>query len=189
MNEKSQLPRSFLDECESLAIKLAPELAAAPVYVCNAPSESLETDCIAYCPVGAPDFPLRDSLIAEGKWNGPGTAVVFCEQLERDEALAKKFIEQSDPLAKLKDEFKEIDRLLGTGDLTSDQAKKAKDKETKDFNAANHKDNRVEFRSADQSANDMLAKSLENADIQKEQRDLLKQINDKIGKPQAAVMV
>ncbi len=83
------------------------------------------------------------------------------EQKKKNADEAKKFIEQSDPLAKLKDEFKEIDRLVGTGDLKSDQAKKAKDKEIKEFNAANRKDNKVEFRSADAAANDMLAKSLE----------------------------
>jgi hypothetical protein len=110
------------------------------------------------------------------------------EKKKKNADEAKNFIEQSDPFAKLKDELAEIDRLVGTGNLTSAQAKKAKDRELKEFSAANRRDNKVEFRSADAAANDMLEKSLEAAGIQQQQRDLLQQLVDQGNKPKMAVM-
>src|SRR5262245_15773362 len=86
-NQLAQFDHGFLRECESLAVQLAPELSAAPVYVTTSPPNSLKTDALAYAPIGVPDFPVRDQLIASGRWMGPGTTVVFCEAMERPVAL------------------------------------------------------------------------------------------------------
>lgn len=105
------------------------------------------------------------------------------EQAKHDDESAKRIRDSTDPTAKLKDEFTEIARLVGIGKLTEDEAQKARKRDVKEFNQANQRDNKIEFRSADVAANDMLKKSLEEASLQKETNVLLQQISDKIGKP------
>lgn len=109
------------------------------------------------------------------------------EQEKHDDESAKHIRDATDPTAKLKDEFTEIARLVGIGKLTQEEADKARKKDVKEFNQANQRDNKIEFRSADAAADDMLKKSLEGAGLQKEANDLLKQINDKVGKTHGMV--
>jgi hypothetical protein len=111
------------------------------------------------------------------------------EKEKHDDESAKRIRDSTDPAAKLKDEFAEIARLVGIGKLSPQEAQKAREKDAKEFNQQNRKDNQVQFRSADVAANDMLSKSLEAANLQKEANDLLKNIEANTKKPQPAAMV
>jgi hypothetical protein len=82
------LSAALLRECERLALIVAPELAAAPLYAANLPPNFPATGQVAaFITRGAPNFILRDALIAEGRWHGPGTVVTFCAPMARHNAL------------------------------------------------------------------------------------------------------
>jgi hypothetical protein len=69
-----------LVDCERIALQLAPELFAAPLYVLNVPDgdPALSTRVKAYA-ADTGLFALQDSLRDAGRWRGHGPVIAFCD--------------------------------------------------------------------------------------------------------------
>jgi hypothetical protein len=79
MPTAAEIP-NLLRDCRDLCLRVAPELAAAPLYVTVSPPDyPRPRGCAAFTPLGSLDCRLRQHLIDAGEWQGPGTAIVFCE--------------------------------------------------------------------------------------------------------------
>lgn len=68
----------------NLALAIAPELSAAPLYVIEKPADYPQPDCWAWASRRA-DGPLRSALIDAGQWRGQGSVIVVCEELEGED--------------------------------------------------------------------------------------------------------
>lgn len=60
-----------------LLLSIAPEFAAAPIYLLDQPAHLPCAPCDAYTIRGT-DFAIRDELIRTGDWSGPGLVIVLC---------------------------------------------------------------------------------------------------------------
>jgi hypothetical protein len=86
---REQLSTDVLTECHDLVLTVAPELAGAPLYVVNRPANHPATGGIeAYTRPGIITWDVRDALIEQGAWRGPGSTIVFCQGVDRSQALA-----------------------------------------------------------------------------------------------------
>ncbi len=80
MSEAKKIPQDLLDECETLALQLAPELGASPLYFVNVPlGHPRQETCAAFTSRGAINFSIRHELIAAGRYRGPGPMIAFCD--------------------------------------------------------------------------------------------------------------
>ena len=79
----AMISRELLRECEGLGQVIAPELWSAPVYLINRPATfDVSDDTVAFATGG--NFDLRDALIADNRWRGPGAMIVFCHDNPRE---------------------------------------------------------------------------------------------------------
>jgi hypothetical protein len=79
-----------LADCERLAHAVCPDLEreGVPVYCVNKPAQyAADARIAAFTGGTGTTRMIRDSLIAAGRWRGPGVNVIFCHNLDRDEAL------------------------------------------------------------------------------------------------------
>jgi|GEM_PF-2886601 hypothetical protein len=74
---------SFIAEVPKLAHAIAPEIDQ-PVYVLPHPADlPTPSHCLAYTfPVTS--VPIRDRLVSEGRWQGPGPLLCLVDDFERD---------------------------------------------------------------------------------------------------------
>ena len=74
------LTPEFIADAERLCRAAAPEITA-PVYLMMHPDTlPRPKDCRAYASIDAVvDIPLRDALVQQGRWRGPGLCIVFME--------------------------------------------------------------------------------------------------------------
>lgn len=85
---QAQLSADLLDECRALALRLAPELAAAPLYVTDLPADYPDAgDTLAFANRNGFDFAIRRHLLDQSRWAGPGTVIAFCQPMTDHEAL------------------------------------------------------------------------------------------------------
>ena len=85
---QAQPSADVLAECRNMALTVAPELTAAPLYPTNLPSGYPDCgDTLAFTVTRGIDFAIRRHLIDEGRWQGPGTIIAFCQPMSRDESL------------------------------------------------------------------------------------------------------
>ena len=80
-----------LQACHDLALKVAPELSAAPLYFLpSLPSHysRVAGACLAFA-TRRRDVQIRARLVADGRWQGPGPTICFADQtLSLSEMLA-----------------------------------------------------------------------------------------------------
>lgn len=78
-----------LARCEALSVLTAPEMKRGPLYFTGLPADypSPGPNVSAFTSIGAMDFTIRDMLIAEGRWTGPGSMITFCQPMSLENAL------------------------------------------------------------------------------------------------------
>ena len=78
IDQPAGVSRELLDECHRLCATVAPELVTdAPLYILNRPEGyPYKPSCAAIAICGLV-FTVREKLIADGLWRGPGRTILF----------------------------------------------------------------------------------------------------------------